>query len=487
MKKIFNKRYLEYFLLTAILLGGFAVRLYKINGPIADWHSWRQVDTAAVARIYLDEGVNLLYPKYYDISSIQTGYYNANGWRFVEFPIQSLFHVWGYKAFPQIGFDAWGRLTSIIPAVFTSYLLYLLGKKYINSVGGLSAAFFYSFLPFNIYFTRVILPEAMATMFAVAAVYFISVFIENEKKVYLYTGAASFCLSILVKPYAGFYAIPIIYLILRKFSIWKILTDIPLLLALDLALVPFFAWRAWIFPKVEGIPHFAWAFNGDGIRFRPAFWRWIFGERLGNLILGYWGLIPFGFGLLKKDKPTQAGKPTINLMLLGMFLYITVVATASVRHDYYQAITIPAIALVLAKGAAAMWNPEGLKKWSSRALLGFAVFMMVGMSAYQIKEFYKVNHPEFVEAGNAVDKLTPKDARVIAPNNGDTVFLYYTHRYGWPVLETSIDDAIKLGAKYYVSVNKNDADTSNFVKKFATLKEDKNYIILDLTKPIKTK
>ena len=34
-----NRKF-ELFLLLLILVGGFAVRLYKIDNPIADWHSW---------------------------------------------------------------------------------------------------------------------------------------------------------------------------------------------------------------------------------------------------------------------------------------------------------------------------------------------------------------------------------------------------------------------------------------------------------------
>ena len=37
-------------LIWLILVLGLIVRLYKLNTPLADWHSWRQVDTASVAR-----------------------------------------------------------------------------------------------------------------------------------------------------------------------------------------------------------------------------------------------------------------------------------------------------------------------------------------------------------------------------------------------------------------------------------------------------
>ncbi|KKT67092.1 MAG: hypothetical protein UW61_C0015G0015 [Candidatus Curtissbacteria bacterium GW2011_GWC1_44_33] len=43
------------------------------------------------------------------------------------------------------------------------------------------AAFFFAFLPYNIYFTRVILPEPMATTFALASLWLFVKFLDREK------------------------------------------------------------------------------------------------------------------------------------------------------------------------------------------------------------------------------------------------------------------------------------------------------------------
>ena len=76
INRVINFKYIEYIILTLLLIFGLLVRLYKIGNPIADWHSWRQADTASVTRSYVNLGLNLLYPKYQDISKIQTGYFN---------------------------------------------------------------------------------------------------------------------------------------------------------------------------------------------------------------------------------------------------------------------------------------------------------------------------------------------------------------------------------------------------------------------------
>lgn len=473
------KSHLTKVLLILILIGGFAVRLYKINSPIADWHSWRQADTASVARIYLDKGINLLYPQYYDVSSIQTGYYNGEGLRFVEFPIYNAAHVILFKIVPKFGFEVAGRLVSIFCSLITAFLIYLLCKKYIGQIGAFFGLFFFAFLPFNIYYSRVILPEPMAVMFAILSVWLFTKFIDKEKNIYLFLSSFAFALSILVKPYASFYAVPILYLALKKYG-FKFLMKIPFYIALDIALIPLFLWRAYFFEKVVGIPPFAWAFNGDGIRFRPSFWWWIFGQRLGSLILGIWGTALFILAFIKNDKKNLF----TETMALGAFIFVSVVATANVRHDYYQTLIIPAVAIVLAKGSSFVWHLDGIR---SKIILSIIIFLMLAIGAYQIKEYYKINHPEFVIAGAEIDRIAPKDAKVIAPNNGDTAFLYQTKRFGWPVLDRSIEEAIQLGAKYYVSVTFNDTDTVNFKKRFKTVEENNQFIILDLTQEINKK
>lgn len=120
MKKIFK----EYFLLFFILALAFLVRLYGINRPLADWHSWRQADTSSVSRIYFEQGIDLLHPRYYDISSIQSGVYNPHGFRFVEFPIFNLFHALLAKIGGPLNFEGWGRMVSILASLFLHFLFY---------------------------------------------------------------------------------------------------------------------------------------------------------------------------------------------------------------------------------------------------------------------------------------------------------------------------------------------------------------------------
>src|SRR3989338_11377021 len=86
--KIFKS---QYFWLGLIILIGFWVRLYKIDAPIADWHSWRQADTAAVTRNFIKEGFNPFLPKYDDMTGVsEKPIVNTLRFRFVEFPVYNI-------------------------------------------------------------------------------------------------------------------------------------------------------------------------------------------------------------------------------------------------------------------------------------------------------------------------------------------------------------------------------------------------------------
>lgn len=477
----------EYFLLLLILAAGFYLRLYRINNPVADWHSWRQADTASVTRLYVQNGINLLYPRYHDISSIQTGIFNPQGYRMVEFPIYNAVGAILSESIHSISMEVLSRLITIISAVVTGFFLYLIGKRFIGKWGGLLSAFFYLFIPYNIYFTRVILPDPMGVTFGVVSLWTFIKFFDDSGDLYLYLSGIFFALMLLIKPYMAVYLIPMAYLMFKKYGWKKIINDEKLrmkaMLFAIIAFAPFAAWRVWEAKFPEGIPFYKWAFNGNGIRFKPSWWYWLFGERLGHIILGSLGLIPFVFGVFN----TKIKNLFIQWFLIGMFAYVAIVADANVMHDYYQIPVIPAIALAVAAGAVYLWNQTVFNKWLVRTTLVISIGAMLITGWNQIVGDFNINHPEILEAGAEVDKITPKDAIVVAPYDGDTAFLYATKRIGWPAVDNSIENIIREGASYYVSVDLGSADTKNFEKKFKIVEKTNKYIILNLREPINSK
>lgn len=247
-----------------------------------------------------------------------------------------------------------------------------------------------------------------------------------------------------------------------------------------MCLLPFIWWRGWISQFPEGVPAFTWLLNGDGIRFKGAFFQWIFADRIGRMILGYWGIPLFILGTLSL-------KRTYNWFFywwgISMLLYITVFATGNVRHDYYQTVIIPIITIFMAFGVTTLLELSqiGVSKIMIGTVLAILILFTEMFGWYHIRDLYNINHPEIVTAGNAVERKTREGVLVIAPYNGDTAFLYQTKRKGWPVVQGSIEDLIKKGAHYYVSVNFDDL-TKQMIRE--SISEDprlKKYKLIELT------
>ena len=472
MTRIIN-RY-QYWLLLGLLVLGFTVRLYRINYPIADWHSWRQADTAAVTRNFVKMGVDILHPRYDDFSDVSgQGRLNPQGYRFVEFPLYNLLHFTFFSLGKSLAnLEVWGRLVTIAAALLSSALLFFIVRRHTDPQTGLLSAFFYLFLPFNIYFTRVILPDPLMVTLYLAALNLFDLWITSHKSYFLYLTAIFGALAILVKPAAVFFLLPITWWFWKKYKIQII--KVPQFYILHFTfLFPFILWRIWELQYPQGIPAGVWLFNGDRIRFRPAFWRWLFGERIGKLILGVWGLFPLASGL------------THTVLFLpwavSAFLYLLVFATGNVRHDYYQIPIIPTVSIFLALGTIYLLKQKIL----SRIIVVFSICMMLGMSWYDIRGNFNVNNWEIIEAGKRIDEITPPDAIVVAPYNGDTAFLYQTNRRGFAYLPFPIKDLIdRFNATYYVSVNY-DTQTREIMAKYTVLEETPKFVIVKLEEPLK--
>ena len=450
----FFKKFLrgDLFVIIILVTLAFVLRLYRIDTPLADWHSWRQADTASVTRHFISEGVNILYPTYHDLSSVPSGQPNPRGLRLVEFPLYNVWSVLIDKIFIGKNMEFSMRLSTIFISLFSLIFIYLLVKKYEDKKTAILAALFFAILPYSMFYSRVILPEPLVVLLSLGFLYFIDKWLENTlKKRYYALGILFGAAAFLVKPYAFFVLPPILYLIYQKWGIRSILKP-SLYLLLFMIAIPFVWWRWWINHFPEGIPAYTWLLNGDGIRFKGAFFYWLFADRLGRLILGYWGLPLFFGGILAKVKK---GGYIFHFLLLGTLSYLTIIATGNVRHDYYQILVIPVVVIFLAKGVTFFLNIINLT-FSKIVTVLLILITILGMEAfgwYHIKDYYNINHPEIVEAGIETERLSKYKSLVVAPYSGDTAFLYHTFRNGWPLMEGTIDDMIKKGAHYYVSIN----------------------------------
>jgi len=444
-------------ILALILIIGLALRIYKIDTPLADLHSWRQVDTAAVARNFTRDGFNLLKPTYDDISSIQTGIENPTGIRMVEFPIYNAIFAFFTKYLPIVSLEVYGRLTSAIFSLITIAVLYYFALKEKNRIAAIATAGIYAIFPFFVFFSRVILPESTAVAFMMLSLFFLYIGLTRNKKsiLYLIFGGSFFALSLLTKPTTIFYSFAAGYLFLRtyKFDIFKQWRPYAFFI---IGIIPLIIWRIYILQFPEGIPASAWlltqvnTFEGPKeIFFRPAFFRWMFMERMGTLIFGIYGTAFFILGAVGKYKNFF-----LQSILFSGFAYIFTFQGGNVQHEYYQTIALPMFALIAGVGVANIF--EIPSKYILKIILYPTVFAVILFSVlfsyYKVKDYY-VYPNDLPQIAELIKTFTAPEDKIVTDRSGDTTLLYLSDRKGAPAVYKSIEELTELGYRYLVTSN----------------------------------
>lgn len=471
----------EWWLVGGIILVAFVLRLYRITNPIADWHAFRQADTASVTREYVKHGIDLLRPHYQDLSNIQSGQDNLAGYRMVEFPLVNGLIAQVLRWFPSFSLVVVSRLASVLASLVSLWLLFGLVYQYGGKDRALVAAFIWATLPFSVFYSRVVLPEPFMVMTSLGAIWAFDRWLVTKHWRWWGVSWLSLAVALLLKPFVVFLA-PVWLAICWRRQGWRPAQLLGILVYGATVTWPFWAWREWIKQFPTGIPASDWLFNSNGIRLRPAWWRWLGYERLVKLMLGYigsWWLVAAGLRLAHQWKTEML----YVAWGMGLLVYMIVVATGNVQHDYYQVLAIPFVCAVLAIGVESTfrWLETHANCRVAQVVVGGLLLATGWLSWQQVKGYYQVNHWEYIRAGQVVDQLVPAEARVIAPAFGDTQFLFQTNRTGWPI-GFEIEQKRALGATHYITTSDDD-EARQLEALYPTIAKGNGYLLLDLRQP----
>ncbi len=412
----------------ALSVLAIAARFILIDQPFIDRWSWRESDVAAIARNFLQNGFHFARPQI-DWAGDQPGYVGT------EFPILPFMAALCYKIF---GVHEWvGRSQAVVFFALSLPFFFLMVRQVFGPLAAVWALFFYSFAPLAIMTSRCFMPDVPSLSLALIALYFFMRWIEHRQWTAFFLSAVALSLSILIKATSGVIAAPLLYLLVAALCERRNLraqkdsdSHRPPLQMLALfaiiAVLPSAAWywHAYQIARASYPFHF---FGEGGITIENLAWYWEIAWRTVSSSLTPLLSILALIGLFIAPRPKFAR--VFHWWLIAMVLFILTAGYGN-RHPWYQLSFVP-ISCALAGTACAV---VASKVGSATTKLVWSIFLaatFLCLAIFYTVPFYEPVAASFHNAGLELKKITPRDALIVAADDGNPTLFYYAERKGW--------------------------------------------------------
>ncbi len=410
--------------LLCLLALAFSLRVVNIDAPPLGRHSWRQSDTAAVARNYHEQGCAFAFPRV-DWGRPQPGYVET------EFPLFPFVAAIGYAIAGEV--HIWiPRLLAILGSLVGMIYLYRLIREEIDQRTAEWAAFFFAVLPFNVFFGRAIMPEAWMLSSGIAGVYYFARWTRQDSDRDLMLAWLCITLSCLLKLPMLHIGLPLLFLAWRRWGvglfarapIW--LMGVGVLACVSLWYVHAY-WIRLMHKASFGIGGSRkWA-NLQPLADRE-WWDQVFVEHIAKGHLTLPGTAIVLIGLLWPGRPR--GLRLFDLWLIAAGVYMVIVAAGQVEHEYYQ---LPLVPVFCAYMGRAMRIPV-------RSLRPLLAALVVGLIALGVRSHARslalensATSPHMRLAALVAQHADEADLVIVANGHGNwnPMLLYLCHRKGW--------------------------------------------------------
>lgn len=460
----------------AIVALAIAIRLYRIDAPFVDAHSWRQVTNADIARHWTERPIDLFYP------TVSWG--GPDGRVGLEFPLLHLLMalVWRAGGVSPVT----GRLVPVLFSVLAVWWMYRLGDRLFGRVAGRAAALVMALSPSFVYFGRTPLSDTPMVAFSVLAVLGYVAYSQTGRWPHALAGTLGLALAGLVKVPAVLVLGPVMWTALASRGLRGTLRD-PWYVSAPLAAIG--AIGVWylhadqiyletgltqaIFRPSGTYPaeiaQFAGTFTTVSHWTRRELLQWPTFEELG---WRYWRLhltpvfaLCAIVGTLAWRWPWRS-RTVVDVWLAAALSLVLVSLAGQVPHEFHQLPTLPPLALYAGMGVASVlgwlspptaapWRRVGVAAVASAALP--AVALIGFMDSGVIRHLYRPENmnTQVIDAGAAIDAVTSKAALIATveyPRYGSNspMLLYFAHRNGWSFDAVSITPLVveHLKARY---------------------------------------
>ena len=441
------------FAVLAIVLLATAFRFYRINTPLLDAHSWRQVTNADIARHFALGSLNPFLPR--------VSWGGLNGIVGMEFPLLQWITGVLWRAFNEDPITA--RLVSVGFSIATVAMTYLVGARLFGRPAGRAAAFLMAVSPGASYFGHAFLSDSPMLTFMVASVWGWDRYFDRSTTGRALQASVLTALGPLVK-------LPAIIVLAGIFGLawsrrqWSLFQDRPLVAGVALSVFTVAAWY-WhadriylqtglteaIFRPSNTYP----ASIAPGVAFSSVF-HWATRDRL--LSLDFWTemadrfwwlhLTPIGsLGvLIGIGAAWRAPRGlAMSLWLLGGVALFVASAEGQFWHEFHQLPLMPPLAFAFGLAAAPLFDGALIRRHlrtPAAPLVVAAALVLAALEGFRTsgvsRHLYRPDNLQyrFVADGNVVQTLVPPDALVMTVDYdkagvNSPMLLYYARRQGW--------------------------------------------------------
>jgi len=441
----------------ALLAVAAMAKLPTLAQPLTENFAWRQTQTAWTARIFHEQGIDLLHPEVP---------VHGPPWHFgFEFP---LFQALGAMLMdlglePDIAMRTLGLVTFLL----TGWLVYLLVNRLAGTIAALAALAAFLFSPFGLLWGRTSLIEYLATAAAVAYLWAGIRWLDGRRPGDYALAMGSGLVALLVKITTGaFYLLPLLAYRPRHGTMLRRRLGLA-----ALVLAPAIAGRLWIaytdalkatqpttvFQTSSEMIHFN--FGTPAMRLDPT----VLAPIGAALLVGLAGAglilwIPMAVAFLR----THSQWPFFTALFMSVIVAPPIVLTPLYStQNYYPAALSPAMAVLVGLGAAWGWEHR-------RGLLGRSA-LTAGLALWVVtliltQDYWMMSYEPVVDRDGSLSaaefvrqRSDPGDWVVIRGRGWDPTVLYYAERRGYMLDDRrgSIDDldALRADDRYTLFVD----------------------------------
>lgn len=417
-------------ILIIIISLGALIRIVKLDQPLLEGSSTRQIHTAMIARNFYHHGFKLFYPQI-EGSGDDPGYLMQE---FYIIPFVAAIFYWFMG-----GVHEWVlRLFSVISYILAASMLYKLSQYYCSRKVAIISLLCFTISPLSIYLGRAVHPEMLMAFFIMATIYAFSRWIFQGKNIYGLWAILSFVFAVLLKIPNLYLLFPLLFILFVRYR-WNSFKQPKLWIFLMLSLIPIALFNFHQYSVRMAFPNASVAnfkleviINSFKVFLRNKYFYKTVYENLISYTLTPIGFALFILGLMLK--PENKRNWLFQIWILSIAIFFLLMPAQS-RQGYYQMHLLPVACIIIAELIFKFYNSQFFKESFFKKRIFTILFLSVIFLAVlrYTHAFYEVpkNFRYVVETGQAVDRLTEKDALVIASIEGSGDLLYYANRRGW--------------------------------------------------------